>query len=153
MDEPVSWQAIQLIVERLSGVTQAAGYRSDLGLGTVTDNPAVQSSGEAIHTTVDAGDFTEKPEASGRRSTVCDMDVGIESICPFAEGVNAALVAHRVRVDVLSALRDGAWRAASGIRSIEISTSKIVRAPDGADAVIVQVSARVGLAQSTTPAA
>ena len=153
MAEPISWQALEVIRDRLLQVAAVAGFHSDLGAGLVTLNPADETTDPAaIHTLVSAEGFTTRPEASGRRMTVSDMDVRVEVAVPFAADGNAALLAHRARADVVMALREGAWRSNEGIRSIDVANTAIVTAPDGVAAVIAQVNLRVGLAESTTPA-
>lgn len=153
--DPISWVAIEFIAGRLRGVTQATGYRTDLGLGTVTDNPAQhERAGTAMHTLVSSGPIADKPEASGRRTKISDMDVIIEVTVPFDSPDNPARLAHRARADVVRALGDGAASAAAGLRSIDITGSSfdIGVAADGAAVVIAQISARAGLAESTQPA-
>lgn len=153
--EPVSWLAIELIEARLRAVTRDAGYHTDLGLGTVSTDPAEKASaGSAMHTLIDAGDFTEKPESSGKRTKVSDMDVTIEVIVPWSETESAARLAHRARADVVRALSGGVRAAEEGIRKLEITGSGFALGitADGAAAVIAQVTARAGLAESTTPA-
>ena len=153
--EPISWLAIELIEARLKGVTRNAGYHTDLGLGTVSTDPAEKASADsAMHTLIDAGDFTEKPESSGRRLKVSDMDVTIEVIVPFSDTENAARVVHRARADVIRAISGGVVRTEEGLRTLEITGSGFAMGitADGAAAVIAQVTARAGLAESTLPA-
>lgn len=150
--EPVSWVAIELVAARLSGVSRAAGYRTDLGLGSVSTDPAERVSADAVmHTLVSGEGFTEKPEASGRRLKVSDMDVTVEVFVPFSDSESAARLAHCARADVIRALSGGVTRAEEGVRSLEITGSSFAlgATADGAAVVIAQVTARAGLAEPT----
>ena len=155
MAEPVSWLAVELIEARLQSVSVDAGYYTDLADGVITTDPAKKAKSDtAIHTLVHAGGFTEKPEASGRRTKVSDMDVTIEVTVPFSDAHNAALLAHRARADVIRAISGGVLHTTQGVRALDITGSSfdIGATADGAAVVIAQVTARAGLAESTPPA-
>lgn len=153
MADPVSWLALEAIRDLLLQVTVAAGYRSDLGAGLVTLNPAEEVTDPAvIHTLVSSETITDNEKASSRRMAIADMAVRVEVAVPFEANGNPAQLAHRARADVVMALRDGARNTAAGIRSITVVGSAIVTAPDGVPAVVAQVNLRVGLAESTSPA-
>ena len=153
MDEPISWLALELVKERLQVVTIAAGYHTDIGVGQITLDRRQERKieGEVI-TLITGGDFTDKPDSSGPRTTVTEMDVNIEVIVPFAADDNPDLIAHRARADVLRALRSGIKGEAQGLRSLKTTGSGFVVGNDGGAVVIVQVSARAGLAETSQPA-
>ena len=151
--DPISWIALLSVQERLLQVSVDNGYRSDIGLGLVTLDPSEEvSDPTTIHTLVTGETITDNDDASGRKMTVSDMDARIEVAVPFEVGDNPARIVHRAIADVRKSLRDGAWRAPAGIRSITVTSSSLVTAPNGVAAVIAQVNLRVGLAESTTPA-
>lgn len=150
--DPISWVAIETVVARLQQITVANGYRTDLALGTITDNPAKKArASEEIYTLVSSTDISDKPEASGRRTKVSDMAVTIEVTVPFSDPSNPARVAHRARADVVRALAAGAQTTEAGIRSLEITGSSFDfgASADGEAVVIAQITARAGLAEST----
>lgn len=151
--DPISWIALVSVQDRLLQVTVASGYRSDIGLGLVTLDPSEEVTDPAtIHTLVTGETITDDADSSGRKMTVSDMEARIEVAVPFEVGDNPARIVHRAIADVRKSLRDGAWRAPAGIRSLRVTGSSIVTAPSGVAAVIAQVNLRVGLAESTTPA-
>lgn len=153
--EPVSWLAIELIEARLRAVTREAGYHTDLGVGTVSTDPAEKASADsAMHTLIDAGDFTEIPKGSTRNIKNFDMAVTIEVFVPFSDDQNAALQAHRARADVVRALSGDMQRNEAEVRVIEITGSGLGLgvSADGAAVVIAQVTARAGLTENNPPA-
>lgn len=154
MADPVSWLAIELIETRLKAVSIATGYLLDLNAGVVTTDPAKKADAGAIHTLISAGGFTERPESSGRRMKVSDMDVAIEVTVPFDDDKNAAKLAHYARADVIRAVSGGVLRTEEGVRAIDITGSdfSLGVTADGAAVVIAQVTARAGLAEPTPPA-
>ena len=144
-----------MIEARLRTVTQANGYRTDLGLGTVSTDPAEKAAADSsMHTLISAEDFTEIPKGSTRNIKNSDMGVTVEVFVPFADDQNAGLVAHRARADVLRALSGDMQRSEPGVRLLEITGSSfgLGVSADGAAVAIAQVTARAGLTETYPPA-
>lgn len=150
---PVSWAALELIQQRLAGITVARGYFTDLGAGVITLDPRQQHQPDgSIFTLITGEGISDNDAASGTRTTVSDMDVVIEAVIPFEAVENPALIAHRARADLYRALRDGVRDAAQGLRSLKTTGSSFTVGTDGEAVVIAQVTARAGLAETIPPA-
>lgn len=151
--EPVSWAALELVKERLSGVTKARGYYTDIGAGVITLDPREHREGEAeIFTLITGEDITDNAKASGPRTTVSDMAIVIEVVISFEIEENPELIAHRARSDLYRALRDGVRDTAMGLRSVQTTGTRFSIENDGGAVVIAQVTARAGLAETIPPA-
>lgn len=150
---PVSWAALELIQQRLTGITVERGYCTDIGEGVITLDPRQQrQAGAEIFTLITGEAITDNEAASGTRTTVSDMEIVIEAVIPFSASENPALIAHRVRSDLYRALRDGVRDAAVGLRSLKTTGSSFTVGTDGEAVVIAQVTARAGLAETIPPA-
>ncbi len=151
--EPITWLAIQAIAARLASITVANGWHTDLGTASVVTDRSQQLESLQPSVTILAGEIEGNPGQSGTRTQVTDMDVTVEFSIPRALGVSPELLAHRGRADLVRALTTDARDAAAGIRSIKVTGSRIGSAVEpGSNLVIAQVSARVGLSESTQPA-
>lgn len=150
---PVSWAALELIQQRLAGITVARGYYTGIGSGVITLDPRTQRQDPAeIITLITSDAITDNEQASGTRTTVSDMDITIEVVIPFDVADNPAQIAHCARADLYRALRDGVRDAAVGLRSLKTTGSRFVIGNDGGAVVIAQVTARAGLAETIPPA-
>lgn len=151
--EPVSWAALELVKARIQQITVARGYYSDIGAGLVTLDPREdRRAADEILTLISGTAITDDDAASGTRTSVSDMDLVIEATVPFDVTDNPALVAHCARADICRALRESVRGAAAGLRSVKTTGSNFVFANDGTAAVIAQVTARAGLAETIPPA-
>lgn len=153
-DEPLTWQALQVIRELVEGITTDAGYRTDLGLGTViTDRSRLKLQGNTPITLIVAGEVVVNPDASGQRTTADDMDVTVEVAIPF-ESDNVELVAHRARADLVRAFKTDLRGRVAGFRSFAVTGSGFSSDADdkGLKFTLVQVTARAGLTETATPA-
>lgn len=152
MDEPITWQALQLVEAMVRGITVANGYRTDIGLGEVTLDTRQTGESDGIRTTIAATDFAINEQASGLRVLKTDMNFVVEVSIPFGLFDVPELVAHRARADLIRALRDDFRGQVHGINSLQITGSRVGNPDDGSDAVIAQVTARAGLTESKPPA-
>lgn len=154
VDEPLTWQALQVVRDLVVGITTAAGYRTDLGLGQIfTDRSQLKLEGTQPITVIVAGDVVVNPDASGQRTTADDMDVTVEVAIPF-ESDNAELVAHRARADLVRAFKTDLRGRVQGFRSFAVTGSGFSSDADekGLKFTLVQVTARAGLTETATPA-
>lgn len=150
---PVSFAALELVKQRITGITQARGYFTDIGLGVLSTDPRTSRKDPMeIITLIFAADILDNAQASGPRTTVSDMDLTIEVAIPFDVADNPALIAHRARHDLYRALRDDVRDAAIGLRSLKTTGSRFTIDNDGSAVVIAQVTARAGLAETIPPA-
>lgn len=148
--EPITWEALQVIADRVRTITLANGYRTDLGLGTVaTDPSALEDNPSQPFTLIVGGAIADNPDTSGKRTTNSEMDVTIEFAVPFAIEDNAELLAHRALADIVRCIRGGVRNEARGLRSLRLVSRSIGTPADGATQVIAQVLARAGLTEST----
>ena len=154
IDEPLTWQALQVVRELVEGITVAGGYYTDLGAGTiVTDRSRLKLEGLAPITVIVAADVAVNPDASGPRTSASDMDVTIEVAVPF-EAESPELIAHRARADLIRALKTSLRGRLEGFRSFDVTSSGFSSDADekGLQYTLVQVTARAGLSETATPA-
>jgi len=151
--EPISWQAILFIKSLLAPIASASGWHTNIGSAAVVMDRSQQPESSASFVVILAGEFEGNPELSGPRTQVTDMDVTVEFAIPRAAGISPELLAHRGRADIVRALTTDSRAADKGIRVISVTGSRITSAVEaGSNLVIAQVSARVGLSESTQPA-
>lgn len=147
--EPVTWEALQVVADRVRSITVANGYRTDLGTGTVATDPSeLEDSPQQPFTLIVGGDITDNPDTSGKRTANSEMDITIEFAVPFAVEDNAELIAHRAMADIVRCIRGGVRNEAAGLRSLRIVSRRLGTPADGATQVIAQVLARAGLTES-----
>lgn len=153
MTEPVSWLALEAIKARLATIRTADGYATDLGAQPISLD-RTQHVGNVASTTVVAGEITVNDEASGQRTTVCDMDVTIEYALPHTTpDPGPEQLAHRARADIVRALSAPLRGDAAGFRKLRVTGSRIVSAVEpGTSLIIAQVSCVAGLVESRPPA-
>jgi hypothetical protein len=152
--EPLSWQVLQYVQAIVGRITQAAGYRTDLGAGEVTlDTSTVDENATTPYTTVAAGAFAGVDANSGRRTLSGDMEVAVQYAVPLQSGVNAELLAHRGRADLVRAIHaENPRERPQGLRTLEITGSTLGDPENGAAVVIAQVTLRASLSETHTPA-
>lgn len=149
LPDPVTWAALQVVAQRVRGISEAAGYHTDLGLGVVTTDPSeLEDDPQQPFTVIVGGVVTDNTESSGKRTSNSEMDVTIEFAVPFAVGQNAELLAHQAMADIVRCIRGGVRDEAKGLRSLRIVSRRIGTPADGATQVIAQVLARAGLTES-----
>lgn len=156
--EPVSWLAIEVIEARVKEITQANGYRTDLGNGLILkdrrqipqgiDEPGAQSA----YTVIAASSFRFLQDKSGNRQRNEDMDVLLEFGIPLDSEGEAEREVHRARADLIKALLLPLRGGPAGLRILLAPDSYIGDAPDGSNYLIAQVSARAGLTEIISPA-
>ena len=155
MAEPITWEALQLIKQRLTQISVANGYRTDLGVGEIlTDRARLSLQTQESVTLIVAGDVDTDPDTSNARITNSDMDVTLEFAIRF-EAESPELVAHRARADIMQAMSQPLTRdELKCMRSLEITGSRFAQdADEGAILfTLAQVTARAGLTERHAPA-
>ena len=152
---PTSWQVLQHVEAALKLITVARGFYTDLGTHVIALEPDQQPAGDVLHTVVIGTDLPVNEDTSTRSHTRSDMDILIEVSVPFDADEGPQLLAHRARADLMRALvplRKNIKDRPQGINSFSITGSVVGQPDDGASVVLVQVTARAGLTESTSPA-
>lgn len=152
--EPLTWRTLQAIGERLSGISIADGYYTNLGAAPryYDRSQRIESDDATPFVVILADEMPTNEQASGTRTTATDMAVTIEYAIPF-DAENPELVAHRGRADIVRRLMTDLRGMPTGFRNLRITGSRITNAPEpGSDLVIAQVQARASLSESIPPA-
>ena len=151
---PTTWQALEHVRDAIKLVQVARGFYTDIGQGVIALEPKQVPEDDGVEFTMVLGLPADVDDTGTSRSTVAsDMDAIIETAIPFAD--DAMSRAHRVRNDLMRALiplRKSRRELPSCIRDFKVSGTTIALPDDGSAFVIVQVRARVGLIELTTPA-
>lgn len=153
--EPLSWQVVQWVLSRLQLCIREDGWHSDIGsYEPISDRSQVPDS-EAYLLCL-AQDFSSVDGGNGRAISTDEMTLLIEFGIPRDPALSPELAAHRARADVRRAFRklrpadDAA--APKGLHSLDITAASIGDAPDGANLIVAQCTARAVLGDSYTPA-
>lgn len=151
MAEPLTWQILEWLRDRLRAIRIADGYHTDLGAGQFSlDGEQVD---EALPvTTIDGGAVATIPEKSGSRRTTSALSITIEYSVPVAVGASAKKLAHRARADIVRVLNQPARFAPVGVGGASVIGSQILPTESGAAAIVAQVTARAVLSESASPA-
>lgn len=147
MSEPLSWQVLQALQTRLQQVRVSNGYHTDIGADVRIDDVQAEEINAPV-VTITATDFSRNAQASSQRLVSTDMTFSVEVFVPITEG--AYLMSHRVRADVLRALRNTSGdmpKGDSGTTKVDITSDRIIPRPDGASLIAVQITAQAGLSE------
>jgi hypothetical protein len=153
--EPISWLALQAIKALVQSVSVINGYYTDMGAADIVLDRSQVPEGEAPFVLITATDFTPIDARSGPKTTVNTMDLVIEFAQPMGDGVtDPELIAHRGRADLVRVLKTDLRSAPAMLHNLQITSSRIGSDTDeaGSALVIAQVSARVDLTESKSPA-
>jgi hypothetical protein len=139
-----SWELLECVRGWLSAITQANGYRTDLG-HDVSLEPA-QLRGNAPRIVVTASDMPVNGATSSARNGVIEFE--IELRVP-ASRADAQEQAHLALADILDALplKQAGRGLPEGSSGVEVTGRRILQRPDGADLVVAQVTARAVLSE------
>jgi len=157
--EPITWRALEALADVVRGITVAAGYRTDLGLGRVVldDADIDGDDSEGACTFIDVSDID--PAAGGKQFSSPQVDITVEFVVPRRSGINAKLHAHRGVSDLVRALTFRTTGRGTGMppgfASLELTGARLRGYTDEEEAasfVIAQVTARAGLVDTHPPA-
>lgn len=150
MAEPITWQALEAVRDRLAQIRIDAGYHTDLGAGRLLLE-AEQVPERQPATLIDGGQVQTIDDKSSARRTTSELSITIEFAQPITttgSGSNAKRQAHRARADIIRAL-NLPWRGeTTGIGALRVTGSQIMQSESGAAAVIAQVTARAVLSEA-----
>lgn len=155
MSEPASYELLQALKARLQLISQANGYRTDIGADVRIDGSEITFDGAPVVQVV-MGRIErlsdEKKSTPRYRSSAAD--IGVQATVPCT-AATAQLVGHRARADLLRALFDTAVdlpKQDDGMAtSIVVRSEEILNRADGANAIVVQITASAGLTERINP--
>jgi hypothetical protein len=148
---------LQHVVALLKTISEADGFFSDLGLGYITTEPTQKPSSAQTYTVVFDTEMVPDEARQGPRTAVDNMSVTIEVIVPVS-GASAprkpSNVARRAIADIRRAIRLQQVVRPPGVNSIAITGGQRIVLEDErfTDSIVAQVTARVGLSESISPA-
>lgn len=152
MPEPISWQVLEFLKERLQQVTVANGFLTDLGAGTIALDRDQVREDDAPATLIFGIDFVTPENAVAKRTLTSDMDVVIEFQVPYESAESPMRMAHRARADVLRVLSGELRGGPAGFRSLVVTGSSVTPPEGGNTTIVAQVTARAGLSEPLSPA-
>lgn len=163
MADAASWLLLAALADQVRGITRAAGYMTDLGIGPVLlDDDTLDD--DTAGTVIEAGDITVT--SSSPQQVSFDMDVVIEfsvpraapaadtaPTAPFDHAGNAKQQVHRSLLDLVRALQIKPRELPKFVRTFEQTGARLVSGTDesGATFLVAQVTARAGLTQIHHP--
>ena len=135
--EPLSWQGVQAIRDRLESALIANGYLTDIGQSVHLDT-AASSKVDSPRLAVIADEFTPDSDTSNSRIRNTDIGVTVEVVMP-ADYRDAERVAHRALTDIRLCLKDTSDFLPTDARSLVPGGARIIRRPDGAAVIVAQM--------------
>lgn len=147
--DPVSWQLVEFLAERVRLITKAAGYRTDIGLGVVViDDADVPPDHEGAFTVVEVDRISST--SAGRAQASSDVGIVIEFSVPRGgDENNPRRLVHLARADLRKALMFDVRDLPRGVTTFEVSEANLATVGDevGHSSVIAQITARAGLTE------
>ena len=133
----------------MRNILPANGYLTTLGAGLIVLDRAKLKLDTDPVTLITAGDVLPSDNSQGRSVLNSEMEISFEAAVPFGV-LNAELVAHRARADLIRMLLSVAKRVVPGRGSLLITGSTIDSAVDtkGTPFTLAQVTARAGLTET-----
>lgn len=146
----LSWQVIQALAERLQIIRTANGFRTDIGARVVTETGQRLGDDELAVSVLCTG----IPVQSARGSILSSQMEVVLQVELRAGRADAQFLAHAALADLAQALptKQRPIGLPEYCTNFEIADRRIFSRPEGADLVIVQVTARADLSEKTTPA-
>jgi hypothetical protein len=152
MSEPLSWQLLQQLKEKLERISVVNGYHTDAGANVRLEVTAIDEHADypAIWLWEDEGEIL----GDGSSFTADEVQIFVECALK-GDDTSAHQRAHRVRKDLRRALPRQAAGLISGVGRLAVTSARILprAASDrGAPFIFVQVVLRASLAETVTPA-
>ena len=152
MAEPASWQAMQLLREKLQQIAVADGYHTNLGAAPIFLERRQAKETDAPFTLVVATAIDPVPDASGNYIEVSSISWSIEYVLPIdADGdPGPDQLAHRGRADVVRAIKGDLRGDTVRLGNLRIDGCEITGDTDGSGAavVITQVTGRIDVTET-----
>jgi len=153
LKEPVTWQLVEFLAERVKLIKRESGFFTDIGAGLLLlddeDSPAsltVPATAIVVDRITGTG--------GGRAQTSSDVAVTIEFSVPRFQGEDRPnRLVHRARHDLISALKFDVRDLPFGLTKFDVIDSQLaaVADDDGHSSVVAQITARAGLTESFQP--
>lgn len=151
--EPLTWQVVEYVRGLLMQVSVANGDQTDIGLHPIALTGEQVDESAELQTFVGFTSNSFDEARSGPTTTGGECELVIEVAIPLGDGADPAeLLAHRVRADVVRALRKGARGGPKGLTNLRAVETRIGPPEGGSSTVMVQVTARAGLVETFQPA-
>lgn len=139
MTDALSYQACAAVKALVERITIAGGFNTDIGTNVSLEDDYVANP-KVVSTWVGEADITELESSRTSRTSIrtSALDIAIEVTVPTAPAM-AWRTAHGARADILAAVSASALATPQGVTGLTLKSRKIIRRPDGAACVIVQV--------------
>ncbi|MGE6332743.1 hypothetical protein [Stenotrophomonas sp. NPDC077659] len=151
--EPLSWQLVEFLRDRVKLIRTSAGFRTDIGSGLiVVDDDEVPEDQSEPATVISVQQLSRSGGGSAQASS--DAAITIEFEVPRGSGQeNPRLLVHRARHDLIRALTLNAKMLPMGVTAFEVLTTQMATLEDdaGHSAVVAQITARAGLTETFEP--
>nr|WP_204323524.1 hypothetical protein [Stenotrophomonas pavanii] len=151
--EPLSWQLVEFLRDRVKLIRTSSGFRTDIGSGLIMVDDDEVSEGQSEPATVISVQQLSR-SGGGSAQASSDAAITIEFEVPRGNGQeNPRLLVHRARHDLIRALTLNAKMLPIGVTSFELLTTQMATLEDdaGHSAVVAQITARAGLTETFEP--
>jgi len=150
--EPVSWQLVEFLAERVRLITSESGFFTNIGRGLILldDEDAPEDMKVAATAiVVERISFT----SGGRVQANSDVGVTIEFSVPRGQDEDRPnRLVHRARHDLIRVLTFDPRALPLGLTKFEVVDSQLAEVTDGGhSSVVAQITARAGLTESFQP--
>jgi len=153
VSEPLSWQLVEFLRERVALITTSAGFRTDIGAGLIiVDDTETDVDEEIPATVISVRQLSRSGGGSAQVSS--DAAITIEFEVPGGSAVaNPRLLVHRARHDLIRVLTFNPKSLPKGITTFELLDTQMASLEDdaGHSAVVAQITARAGLTETFEP--
>ncbi|EKT4087983.1 TPA: hypothetical protein UM348_000751 [Stenotrophomonas maltophilia] len=151
--EPLSWQLVEFLRERVRLILTDAGFLTDIGAGLIViDDSELDEDQSGPATVISVQQLSRI--GGGSAQVTSDASVTIEFEVPRESGeVNPRLLVHRARYDLIRVLTFNDKLLPKGITTFELLQSQMATLEDdaGHSAVVAQITARAGLTETFEP--
>lgn len=151
--EPLSWQLVEFLRERVRLILTDAGFLTDIGAGLIViDDSELDEDQSGPATVISVQQLSRI--GGGSAQVTSDASVTIEFEVPRESGeVNPRLLVHRARYDLIRVLTFNDKLLPKGITKFELLQSQMATLEDdaGHSAVVAQITARAGLTETFEP--
>ncbi|HHA2757995.1 TPA: hypothetical protein ACOEQX_001233 [Stenotrophomonas maltophilia] len=151
--EPLSWQLVEFLRERVRLILTSAGFLTDIGAGLIViDDSELDEDQSGPATVISVQQLSRI--GGGSAQVTSDASVTIEFEVPRESGeVNPRLLVHRARYDLIRVLTFNDKLLPKGITTFELLQSQMATLEDdaGHSAVVAQITARAGLTETFEP--
>jgi hypothetical protein len=149
--DALSYQVLEAVLALLRRISVANGFRTDYGAAFAIEDRNVAEVREPIGYLREGDDFQINEIGTSQRQRSGKMLVEIELAIPVSI-TGAVRLAHNARQDILDALPSSGAPFPDNATGLSVESRRIVTRPEGANFIVVQVTARAGLVERIPPA-